>query len=183
MLQLAEFLKEKPATPAPVDQGRFRAWKTVVPERELLNYFQPVSRGDSCQALSNLLTCFSCNHCRMWVKTRTVTMAASISVLSRNFWPVSPRNSSFAATLHKTQAVVLWSVRTLAPQCPTKVASFGERRKSCWIHTKIPEWSCTQSCKIRGRSQACYVYLDTTLLVPWSRSVPCRKRTHAHYMS
>ena len=56
MLQLAEFLKEKPATPALVDQERFNAWKTVLPERELLNYFQPVSMGDSCQALSDLLS-------------------------------------------------------------------------------------------------------------------------------
>ena len=43
-------------TPAPVDQGRFRAWKTAVPEREVLHYFQPVSMGDSCQALSHLIT-------------------------------------------------------------------------------------------------------------------------------
>jgi len=56
MLRLAEFLKTGPSTRAPVDQIRFNEWKNVVAERELLRYFRPVSEGDFCKALSNVLT-------------------------------------------------------------------------------------------------------------------------------
>ena len=56
ILQLAEFLKTGPSNRAPIHQTCFHKWKTVVPEPELLKYFQPVSGGDSCQALSDVLT-------------------------------------------------------------------------------------------------------------------------------
>jgi len=56
ILQLAEFLKTGPSSRAPINQIRFNKWKTVVPEPELLKYFRPVSGGDSCEALSDVLT-------------------------------------------------------------------------------------------------------------------------------
>lgn len=52
LLQLATFLQQPPTTKARVSQEAFDAWKAEISETDLLDYFQPVSGGNSCRKLS-----------------------------------------------------------------------------------------------------------------------------------